>query len=113
MKLRGNYSPNVTYNIGDVVKYTDDVVYHLQYPCPAGVPPVDTRFWSRCEQMVIQCALMIMDALEIESANNHPNLSEDALLLRSSTEGSSKSFIITVDDDAEITASELPTEGGN
>lgn len=110
MKLKGNYSAEVTYNVGDVVLFTDNVVYHLQYPCPAGIPPTDTRYWSKTDQTIGYMVRFILDALEIESGNNEgiaPNLSDDALILKSSTEGSTKEFIITVDDSGELDATEL------
>lgn len=115
MKLKGNYSGEVAYDVGDVVLFTDNVVYHLQYPCPAGIPPTDTKYWSRADQVQGQVVKYILDALEIESGNNRqiaPNLSEDALILKSSTESSTKEFIITVDDDGELTATELEQESG-
>lgn len=111
MKLKGNYSDDVTYNVGDVVKYSDDVVYLMQHPCPAGVPPVETRYWGRVGDSLNDIVLMVMDALEIESGNNPKNLSEDALILKSVTPDSDKEFIITVDDDGELTATELTSEG--
>ena len=111
MKLRGTYSGETTYDIGDVVMYTDGVSYHLQKPCKAGVPPVDTLYWGRVSQPICEAVKLILDAMEIESASIPTNLSEDALVLKSSTEGSTKEFIITVDDEGELTATEL-TEGG-
>ena len=59
--LRGNYDPNVTYDVGDVVVADNKQVYHLQYPAKSGTPPVDTRYWGRVSQSVEQCALMILD----------------------------------------------------
>lgn len=69
-KLRGNYAGNITYNVGDVVKFTDNVVYHLQHPAPAGTPPVNTRYWSRVDQSLSEAVCIVMDALDIESGNN-------------------------------------------
>ena len=110
MKLRGNYSGDVTYDIGDVVMYTDGVSYHLQKPCKAGVPPVDTLYWGRVSQPICEAVKLILDAMEIESASIPTNLSEDALVLKSSTASSEKEFIITVDDDGDITATEIEEE---
>ena len=70
MKLRGEYSSSKTYEVGDVVVYTDGVVYHLQKPAKSGVPPVDTRYWGRVSQSLQDAVLVVMDALEIESVNN-------------------------------------------
>ena len=38
------------------------------------------------------------------------NISENAILLNSSSEGSIKQFLITVDDEGDITATEVETE---
>lgn len=70
MKLRGEYNVSKTYEVGDVVVYTDGVVYHLQKPAKSGVPPVDTRYWGRVSQSLQDAVLVVMDALEIESVNN-------------------------------------------
>lgn len=102
-KLRGNYDGSVTYAVGDVVKYTNEIVYVLQYPCKSGIPPTETRYWGQLEQPLQEAALMVVDAMSIAPTN----ISENAIVLKSSTEDSDKEFIITVDDDGEITATEL------
>ena len=131
MKLKGNWDDEVTYNVGNVVKYTDNVVYNLLHPCPAGTPPVDTRYWGRASAMRAMCALMIIDMMEADDEEeqdiiamiptdeeivaliqgNLPtipdNISDDAIVLNSSTAESTKQFIITVDDDGELTATEI------
>lgn len=70
MTLKGEYKGNVTYSVGDVVKYTDNVIYHLQYPAKSGTPPTDTRYWGRVGQPMQDIVTIVMDALAIESANN-------------------------------------------
>lgn len=61
MKLRGNYSGSVTYDVGDIVLHTDGVFYHKFMPCKSGVPPVDTLYWNRLDQNLAQAAQMAMD----------------------------------------------------
>ena len=104
--LKGNYDGTVTYDVGDVVKYANGVVYVLQYPCKSGIPPTQTRYWGQLEQPLQEAVLLILDALELVPPIP-TNISEDAIILKSSTEDSDKEFIITVDDDGEITATEL------
>ena len=70
MKLKGSYKPGINYSVGDVVMYTDGVVYHLQYSAPAGTPPVDTRYWGRANQPIQDIVSIVLDALDIESVNN-------------------------------------------
>lgn len=119
MKLKGNWNNETTYAIGDVVLFTDNVVYNLLHPCKAGTPPVDTRYWGRASAMRAMCAMMILDMMSEESGNNQAiidmiptNVSDEALLLKSSTADSEKEFLITVDDDGEITATEVTNGGG-
>ena len=115
--LKGAYSGEVKYDVGDVVVYTDNVVYHLQHPCKAGIPPKDTLYRSRVSQRTEEAVLLIMDAIsllngEIEAVQESipTNVSDDAVVLKSSTPDSEKEFIITVDDDGELTATELGGE---
>ena len=149
MNLKGNYSGETAYGVGDVVLYTDGVSYHLQRPCPAGTPPVDTRFWSRTSQEINDIVKIAMDAIAMADSNdltlannlttattgkaldatqgkalkdsldalsstvnglNIPdNIDDNSILLKSSTASSTKEFLITVDDDGEITATEVTT----
>jgi hypothetical protein len=143
MKLKGAYNSGTTYDVGDVVRF-DSVAYHLQHPCPAGTPPVDTRYWGRTSQTINNIVDLCMDAIALADGNdltlannlttettgkaldatqgkalkdaldtlNIPdNISDDAIVLNSSTASSTKQFIITVDDDGELTATEVtPTE---
>ena len=134
MKLKGNWDDETTYAVGDVVKYTDNVVYNLLHPCPAGIPPVDTHYWGRASAMRAMCALMIIDMMEADDEEeqdiidmiptneeivaliqeNLPtipdNISDDAIVLKSSTAESDKQFLITVDDDGDMTATEIVPE---
>ena len=107
MKLRGDFDGTITYNVGDVVRAGNGDVCILEKPCKAGTLPIDTTFWGKAGKQTAEIVSFILDALEIESGNNPTNLSDDALILKSSTEGSELEFIITVDDDGELTATEL------
>ena len=177
MTLKGDWSSETTYSVGDVVRWTDGNVYHLQKPCKAGVPPVDTLYWGMTDQFIGMAVCFILDALGIESGNNTSlqaailkllapeydktstyskgaaviykneyyvanqnigtaedwtaahwtkktlgelltataaadatipdNISDSSILLKSSTASSDKEFLITVDDDGELTATEV------
>lgn len=110
MKLKGTYSGETTYDVGDVVAYSDGNIYHLQKPCKSGTPPVETLYWGRVSQPLSEAIHMVLDAMEIESASIPTNLNDSALVLKSSTASSDKEFIITVDDDGELTATEITEE---
>lgn len=118
MKLKGIYSADASYSVEDVVKHTDGEVYKLHHPATSGTPPTDTRYWGKVGQPTADIVRFVLDALDIESVNNSEisgsipsNVSENAIVLNSSTEDSDKQFIITVDDDGELTATEITEEG--
>lgn len=144
MKLKGAYSGGTSYDLEDVVLYTDGVSYVKLHPCPAGVPPVDTRYWGRTSQIINDIVSMCMDAVEmadsgdltleddltqstagkkaldahqgkvlkglIDDINVPDNISDDAIVLNSSTASSTKQFIITVDDSGELSVDEITEE---
>lgn len=146
MELKGNWDSETTYAVGDVVLYTDGVSYHLQHPCPAGTPPVDTMFWSRTSQGVNEIVKFCMDAIALADSNDltleddvtqttagkkaldahqgyvlkglidaitvPDNIGPASIVLNSSTEGSSKQFLLTIadpssGDDPELTITEI------
>ena len=135
MKLKGEWNDSTTYEIGDIVRYTDKVFYHVQKPCAAGTAPVDTRYWGRLNQVAAEAASMILDMeandIQLEddltqstagkkALDAHQgkvlkemipdNISENSIVLNSSTPDSTKQFLITVDDDGDITATEIDEE---
>ena len=115
MKLKGAYSSGTTYAVGDVVVSSENQVYHLQHPAPSGTPLTNTLYWGMIDQDLATAVLFIMDAIgivngTIEGLNIPDNLSEDVLVLKSSTASSEKEFAITVDDDGDLTATEIVPE---
>ena len=135
MKLKGEWKGNQKYDVGDILRYTDGVFYHVQKPCAAGTAPVDTRYWGRLNQAAAEAASMIMDMeandIQLENDLNQStggkkaldahqgkvlkemipdNISENSIVLNSSTPDSTKQFLITVDDDGDITATEIEEE---
>lgn len=104
MKLRGKFGAETEYSIGDVVlNEADNLVYHLQKAAPVGTDPKNDLYWGKLGQDLTETVRMIMDIAE----KIPTNISEDALLLKSSTEDSDKEFLVTVDDDGELTATEV------
>lgn len=63
MNLKGAYNNLTQYTVGDVVVFTDGVVYHLQKPAKAGVSPAETRNWARLDQRLGEAVKLIMDAI--------------------------------------------------
>ena len=119
MTLKGNYSSETRYSVGDVVKYTDGIVYHLQKPAPAGTPCTDTLYWGMIDQDMGEAVSMMLDAVGLAAEAAQTSLekyfvNDKTLVLASSTEDSDKRFAITVDDDGEISADEIEeSEGGD
>ena len=76
MKLKGEFDPKALYSVGDAVAFGGHV-YALQKEAPEGTIPVNTMFWGKVDQVVEQCALMILDSSscgsgceQIKLANN-------------------------------------------
>lgn len=69
MKLKGDWDSGTSYSVGDVVRYTDGVIYHLQKPCAAGITPLDTLYWGKADSMTAQAALFALDAVGIAGSN--------------------------------------------
>ena len=148
MKLKGDYSSGTSYSIGDVVRYTDGVTYHLLHPCPAGIPPVDTRYWGKTSQIINAIVDLCLDAVDMANSDDvaleddltqstagkkaldahqgkvlkqyidantaaiPDNIGPTSIVLGSSTESSTKQFLLTIADpasgeDPELTITEI------
>lgn len=97
MKYKGPYSPDTTYNVGDVVINADGMVCHLQKPCKAGTDPKDTRYWGTVEQQTAQVIIMLADMfaeLVSEVATIPKNIDDEGVVLKSGD----NEYLITVDD---------------
>lgn len=112
MTLCGDYSDNNSYYAGSVVKYSEDnVVYYALKDVPAGITPHDTAYWQRMDvqatlAMMIDTFSTFADMMD-NRFNQYFDLNGKALILPSSTASSQKRFEITVDDDGDVTATEI------
>lgn len=77
MKLKGDYVAGTTYNVGDAVKYTDGLMYHLQHPAKSGTPPTNTRYWGRVDQPLDEAAMLAMDIAAAEAAAVKPSVANN------------------------------------
>ena len=50
MNYKGDYAGGTSYNIGDVVVYTDGVAYQKIKAAAAGITPHEVRIWQRVPQ---------------------------------------------------------------
>ena len=104
LSYKGDWTSEKTYEVGDVVVYSDGVVYYLQRPTLNGSTPHDTRCWGRLQAPLAACVLMFHEVLsEIGCVVFDPK----TLILASSTEDSSKRYAITVDDEDGLEATEI------
>lgn len=95
MKLKGDWSVETAYNVGEMVRYTDGNFYWLQKPCKAGVPPVETRFWGKVNQVTAEAAGLIMDGLESVLVKIPNNINDEAITLKGTGDAE---YLVTVDD---------------
>lgn len=117
MKYCGSWNENTTYAEGDVVIYTDGVIYHLQKSCKAGITPVDTRCWSPLDKDKAEVIIMIADLFDnlfervdgLENAMPH-NINDEGITLKSGDD----EYLVTVDasgDEPEVIATLIEEEG--
>lgn len=121
LKYKGAWNSGTSYEVGDVVVYTDGVVYHLQRPTLTGSTPHDTRCWGRLQAPLAACVLMFHDlfvTLTSAAADTAATkavvdsmlFDSKTIMLESSTADSDKVFAITVDDDGDVSATEVTDE---
>ena len=121
MKYKGAYSDEVSYNVGDVVIYTDGVPYCLQATAVVGTKPHDTLYWDRMLGPVADCVVMfhdmfsglLSDVAETKGVVDTVIFDNKTLILDSSTEASTKKYAITVDDEDGLAATEIEAEGAD
>lgn len=121
MNYCGNYSSGTSYNVGDIAIYTDGVPYILLKAAPAGTTCHDTMYWNRLQPPLADAIVSMNNAINsmldtISSdgaaitALNEIIVDDKTIVLASSTEDSDKKFAITVDDDGDLTATEITEE---
>lgn len=118
MKYRGAYSDEVSYDVGDVVIYTDGVPYCLQSTAVVGTKPHDTLYWDRMLGPVAECVVLfhdmfsglLSDVAETKGVVDTVIFDSKTLILDSSTEASTKKYAITVDDEDGLAATEIEEE---
>ena len=104
LSYKGDWTSEKTYEVGDVVVYSDGVVYYLQRPALSGSTPHDTKCWNRLQPALAANVLMFHDFL---SDMGEVVFDSKTLILGSSTEGSAKRYAVTVDDDDGLAATEI------
>lgn len=114
MKLKGDYSDLVPYDVGDLVLF-NDTVFHKQKPCEAGIPPTDTKYWSRANQTISDMVRIAMDAVSIAADGAKAMDSRQAKSIQTKLEkrplrvqsASGKLFDVSVSDAGKLIAKEV------
>ena len=70
MKLKGAWDGETTYDVGDVVRYSNGDVCILQKPCKAGITPLENKFWGRADGMTAAIVNFAMDAIDLANAGD-------------------------------------------
>lgn len=66
--LKGIYAAGTTYDVGDIVEYTDGAVYLMHQAAPSGTPPTNTRYWTKQTGFTAVAALLALDAVALVEA---------------------------------------------
>ena len=118
MNYCGNYNSGTSYSVGDIAIYTDGVPYILLKAAPAGTSCHDTLYWNRVQPPLADALVAIHGAVNtlFDNLNSEGEaitdlskviIDDKTIVLASSTEDSEKKFAITVDDDGDISATEI------
>ena len=121
MKYTGAYSGETAYEVGDIAIYTDGIPYWLQKPAPVGTECYETLYWQRVGSPIAEALIALHPILQTLSAASAEAAAtktvvdsmlfdSKTLVLASSTASSEKTFAITVDDDGDISATEITEE---
>jgi len=114
MKYKGAYDPSASYDVGDVVMYTDGIPYYLQNPASSGTGCQDTHNWQPLNEEARDMVIMFHDFLSGLSATkavaDSVIFDSKTLILESSTASSDKRYAITVDDEDGLAATEIEEE---
>jgi hypothetical protein len=101
MNYKGDYAGGTSYNIGDVVVYTDGVAYQKIKASGAGITPHDVRIWQRVPQPMQDVIKMFYGMLKstsssiVELEGMIPrNINDEAITLKDSSDNE---YLITVD----------------
>ena len=105
MKLKGDWSALVTYDVGDVVRFENGEILHLERPCPAGVSPLDTLYWGKIIDPIASVISMMIDlmndtntALTTVAASIPTNIDDEGIVLKGTEDAE---YLITIDDSGE------------
>lgn len=103
MTLKGEWSAEVAYSVGDVARYSNGNFYQMVRPGKAGTPCPDALFWNVLPSPLQECAKMIMDMVAGIEAKIPTNIDDEGIVLKSGDD----EYLVSVDasgDDPEVVA---------
>lgn len=123
MKLKGNYSGDTSYNVGDIVIFDNNV--YIKYQDGIAGSPKDTHCWNLLDQRLGDAVLLMMDAIGLavdaagasaEAALEQYFINDQTLILKAGEGDDEKSYAITVDasgDTPELAVEAIVEEEGD
>ena len=116
MTLKGEWSAETTYSVGDVVRYSNGNFYNMVRPGKAGVPCPDALYWNILPSPLQECAKMILDvagdlttAIGALAETIPTNIDDESIVLKSGD----NEYLVSVDasgDDPEVVATLIEEE---
>lgn len=111
MTLKGDYSGGTSYNVKDVVRWSNGEIYVLLKPCAAGNPPPNTLYWGKISGPIAEVISMMIDlmnstndALSAMQATIPTNIDDEGIILKGTGDAE---YLITVDDSGDTPELEL------
>lgn len=119
MNLKGDYSGEVTYDVGDVVRWENGDIFRMKKQGPAGTAPVNTMYWVKITGDPAMCISFMVDIINntneaiINLDSKIPtNVGDESIILKSGE----NEYLVSVDDTGdtpEVIAELIEGEGGD
>lgn len=115
MKLKGDFSAETSYSVGDVVRWTNGDIFKLLKPCDAGTAPVNTLYWGKILDPIASVISMVIDLMNSVSdiaATVPTNIDDEGIVLKGTGDAE---YLISVDDSGdtpELDVTLIEEEGG-
>lgn len=98
MKLKGDFSADTNYSVGDVVRWENGDIFQLLKPCDAGTAPVNTLYWGKILKPIADVISMVIDYVATFAAQIPKNIDDDGIVLKGAEDAE---YLITVDESGE------------
>lgn len=115
MKLKGDFSAETSYSVGDVVRWENGDIFKLLKPCDAGTVPVNTLYWGKILDPIASVISMVIDLMNSVSdiaATVPTNIDDEGIVLKGTGDAE---YLISVDDSGdtpELDVTLIEEEGG-